>query len=343
MTGHAASIHDVEAILAELRRAVDNAAAGSDATPSIATLNLVAYVDDATHHDWVLERAARLIEKHPARFIVLDAAANDGGADVATEVRGNDGATVVSQRVDLAIGDAPAAIVHSLVHDLCVANTPTVLWWASARMDAATPLAAIADDVNALVVDSSGPGRGDHAVNDAVAFALAHPSVILRDLAYMRLAPWQDMIAQFFDDPALFEDLFSITGLEVDAGSDAEALYLAAWLASRLSWRVRDGATFLDRANRAVSFVVARRGDPRRVQRVRLHSEGSTYTAAVSDDEAVVCLSIDGENAREKWCVPLQSVDIMSLVERATTSFGRDQIFDTTLPTVAGLRGKAVQ
>ncbi len=61
-------------------------------------------------------------------------AANDGGADVATEVRGNDGATVVSQRVDLAIGDAPAAIVHSLVHDLCVANTPTVLWWrASAR------------------------------------------------------------------------------------------------------------------------------------------------------------------------------------------------------------------
>ena len=34
--------------------------------------------------------------------------------------------------------------------------------------------------------------------------------VSLRDLAWMRLHPWQDIIAHFFDDPALREELFSI-------------------------------------------------------------------------------------------------------------------------------------
>ena len=33
-----------------------------------------------------------------------------------------------------------------------------------------------------------------------VAFRREHPEVVMRDLAWMRLRPWQDMIAAFFDD-----------------------------------------------------------------------------------------------------------------------------------------------
>jgi len=64
----------------------------------------------------------------------------------------------------------------------------------------------------------------------------------LRDLAWMRLRPWQDMIANFFDDPALLGELFSIRRLHIASGSDSEAFYLAGWLASRLDWQ-RPAAT----------------------------------------------------------------------------------------------------
>jgi glucose-6-phosphate dehydrogenase assembly protein OpcA len=341
MTVHAASIRDVAAILGELRRS-GASASGEHASPSVATLNLIAYVDDATHRDWVLDRAARLADKHPSRMIVLDATKTDGGADVATTSRGSDQATIVSQRVDLAVGGVEAPVVRSVVHDLSLAHTHTVLWWASAAMDPATPLAALGELASAVVVDSSGPGRGEGAIGDAVAFMHAHPRAIVRDMAYLRLAPWQDMIAQFFDDPALFEDIFSIERLDVDAGSRAEALYLAGWLASRLSWDVRDARTFVSRTGRPIPFTLTQRGEPRRVLRVALTSADSTYTAEVSEDASVACLSIAGAKANREWCAPLQAVDIMSLVERATTAVGRDPIFDTTLPTVTALLASEV-
>ena len=85
-----------------------------------------------------------------------------------------------------------------------------------------------------MLLDSSGKVRGEEAIRELGEFLTRFPGVALQDLAFLRLAPWQDMIAQFFDDPALREDLFSLTALEIESGSAAEALYLAGWLGSRL-------------------------------------------------------------------------------------------------------------
>ena len=41
------------------------------------------------------------------------------------------------------------------------------------------------------------------------------------------------MIARFFDDPALREELYSLRSVRIVSGSDAEALYLGGWFASR--------------------------------------------------------------------------------------------------------------
>lgn len=336
MTVHAASVRDVAAILEELQRSRGAAVPGC-ASCGVATMNFVVYVDDAEHRPWVLERAVRISDKHPSRLIVLDATRDDAGADVSVAVREGSEATILSERLDLAVGGLDHPTIGGVTHDLCIADIPTVLWWTSSHVLDNQTLTALTDLATTLVVDSSGSARGGETIGELSAFRARYPGVALRDLAFMRLAPWQDMIAQFFDDPALFADVFSLTQLEVDAGSDAEALYLAGWLGSRLSWKACDVHTFCTRDGRMVPLVRRTRGDPRRVVRVTLISFDSTYSAELSDDERVVRLSVGGAKEKPQWYVPLQSIDNISLIERAMLSTGSDQIFETSLQTVGEL------
>lgn len=333
--GSGARVTDVRSIIVELRRSSAAAVEHEHALPSVATLNLVAYIDDPQYRPWVLERAAKMAEKHPSRLLILDGTRSDDTVEVTTSALRGGGMAVLSQRVDLAIGDALPRTVATLVHDLSIAGAHTVLWWSSADMSCDL-IEALVPMVDSIAIDSSGAQRGVEALRAAVTFVAKHPSATLCDLAYMRLAPWREMIAQFFDDPALYDDLFSLRRLEVAAGSDAETLYLAGWLGSRLSWRVRDRETFIAHDGTAIPFVQTKEGDRRRVARVVLASEDSTYTAALSDDNRVVCLSVTGAKAKPSSYTPLQSIDNMSLLERATLS-GCDRIFDTTLETVQAL------
>lgn len=337
MTSHAASVHDVAGIHAELHRARSGATPDGCASCGVATMNFIVYVDDPEHRSWVLERALRVADKHPSRLIVLDATVGDGGADVSASAREGSGTTVLSERIDCAVGGLDERAIAAIAFDLRIPDIPTVLWWGSSQLVGNDALAAIAEVTTTLVVDSSGGARGGAGIKELAAFRAGHPVVALRDLAFMRLAPWREMIAQFFDDPALFADVFSLTQLEIEAGSDAEALYLAAWLGSRLSWEACDPHTFCTRDGRMVPVVRRTRGEPRRVMRVALLSYDSTYAAEVTDDESVVRLSVGGDKEKRPWYVPLQSIDNISLIERAILSSGSDQIFETSLQTVGEL------
>ncbi len=151
----------------------------------------------------------------------------------------------------------------------------------------------------------------------------------MRDLAWLRLSPWQDMIANFFDDPALLGELFSIRKLHIATGSEAEALYLGGWLASRLGWQRQRRATRSPTAT-AIAFGFERRreGDIRRVQSVCLDSETSWYHGEVTEDAGVVRVWVEGEHAREPRLFPLQAIDNASLLERAVLETGADEVFE---------------
>lgn len=334
MNARAVPVTDVDAINAELYRVRRETPGCSEPSASAATVNLVVFVDDAAFRPWVRERAALVGAKHPSRVLILDATRADGCAEV--EALSADG-PCPSQRVDLAIGGLEPAHVRSLVHSLTVAGVPTVFWWTSSRVLASPALSAIAELASTVVVDSSGSVAGATTIGELAAFLERESGLVVRDLAYMRLLPWQDMIAQFFDDDALFEDLFSIRTLEIDAGSDAEALYIAGWLASRLSWVVTGPQSFRSRRGDAVALKRRTVGQPRRVRRVALTSADSTYSAELSDDDSVVCLSVAGAKQKPTRCAPLSSIDNASLIEKALLAGGRDQIFETSLRTVAAL------
>jgi glucose-6-phosphate dehydrogenase assembly protein OpcA len=337
METHVDSIADIGTVRERLR---ESRGATAVAAAQVATMNFVVFIDDPAHRAWVLERAAIVAEKHPSRLIVLDSTDATAGIDVSSKTRERGGATVVNERVAIGVNPLAHDAIVSLVQELAVPDIPTVLWWTGVKLLASRTFSGLAAMAATVVVDSSGRARDEETLRELCTFAERFPNVILHDLAFMRLMPWQDIIAQFFDDPTLREDLFSLVGLEIESGSEAEAIYLAGWLGSRLSWNVRTRGAFTDGRGTAIAFGTQAKGDRRRVQSVVLRAHTSAYRAEISsDDENVVCLSVSGAHEQRMGCVPLHDIENTTLIERAILENARDLIFDTSLETVRALLG----
>jgi glucose-6-phosphate dehydrogenase assembly protein OpcA len=301
------------------------------------TINLVVWIDDPARRDWILERAGMLAEKHPSFTLILDHTGVRGGDATVTTVARDAESTfsVRGERVDIDVSGAGAETIVGYVAGLCGRGLPTILWWSGMRDESRPIFEALLPQVQTLLFDSSGGARDEEAMRELVAFHKAHPEVELRDLAWMRLRPWQDMIANFFDDPALIGELFSIRRIHIESGSDSEAFYLASWLASRLGWAPTGHDAFTDRTGARIAFERKRIGDIRRVQSICLDSETSWYHGEVTDDPGVVRVWVEGEHAREHAreprLFPLQAIDNASLLERAVLETGADDVFETAL------------
>lgn len=333
-----ASVEHLDGILDELHRA--RVALGSGeigVAPTVATLNFIVFIDDPARRDWVRERAVRVSEKHPSRLILLDACDTSGGANVRISARQTTGSTVVSERVELAVGGLDAAAITSLTQELSVHDIPTVLWWTAMRILESRRFSALIRQTNHFLVDGSCCGCDEPTLRELLQFLKIYDGLSLHDLAWMRLAPWQDMIAQFFDEPELSDELTSITSLEIASGSSAEALYLAGWLASALSWTAEDPHTFRTNTGRRVTFTRVSEGELRRIVRVALSTADSRFIAELSADDHVVRLSVEGPKAKEPWFVPLQNVENTTLIERAILAGATDEMFITALQAARDL------
>jgi glucose-6-phosphate dehydrogenase-like protein OpcA len=304
------------------------------------TMNFVVWIDDLARREWILERTAMLSDKFPSLTIVLD---NTGECTEAVLTTGERSErvefTVQGERVQLDVSCCDAAAVFGYVAALCKTGVPTILWWSGMKDASRETFYALLPLVKTLLFDSSAAARDASAMEKLVAFHGEHPEVELRDLAWMRLRPWQDAIANFFDDPQLQAELYTIRRLFVASGSDSEALYLGAWLAGSLDWTPAGRDAFTDRAGGTVTFARRRAGDIRRVQSICLDSETSWYHGEVTEDPGVVSFWVEGDHERAPRFVPLPAIDNASLLERAVLEAQPDELFESVLHTAATLLG----
>jgi glucose-6-phosphate dehydrogenase assembly protein OpcA len=329
MNTDAIPVSDIEAIQAELTRH----------KPAMTTMNLVVWIDSDIQRDWVIERATRVSAKHPSRTIILESSPGRSGAFVRQSANGADADDGQNSRVEIGVAELSPIAACELATSLLAPDVPTVLWWSADSLNEDTAFRCFFDNADSAVVDSSLGVRDASTLDELSTFYEQHRSVALRDLAWMRLHPWQDIIAQFFDDPSLREELFSIYKLNIVSGSDAEALYLSGWLASRLGWNAVGHDAFTDRYGHRIRFEHERDGQPRRVHSIAITTTTSTYFGTVDkDDNTVVRVWVEGKNAREERIFPLQAVDNASLIEQAALEGGgTDEIFETALRMVATL------
>ena len=291
--------------------------------------------------DWIVERACRLADKHPSLTLILDHTGKRSGEATVSATARDDRpqSTTHGECVDIDVAAFDAATIVSYVAALCTTGVPNVLWWSGANVSTRPVFEALLPRAELLLVDSSGALRDESAVSRLIEFHQEHRDVAMRDLAWLRLRPWQDMVAAFFDDPALRDELFSIRRLHIASGSASEALYLGGWLASRLGWIAAGTDAFADRNGRPVAFVRERVGEIRRIQSICLDSETSWYHGEVTSDPHVVRVWSEGAHTHEPRLFPLRAVDNTSLLERAILERGTDELFEQTLRILATLLG----
>jgi glucose-6-phosphate dehydrogenase assembly protein OpcA len=210
------------------------------------TMNLVVV---ASRHvaDRYLPVVDEVVLSTPARAILValepDAATSVLEGDVSAVCGIGENASC-SERVRLFASGAVCARVGSAVEALLVPEIPTALVWL-ARVHVDDPVfSSLADDANRVVLDTEYTSLSSLLqLSRWARGASGRPNIA--DLAWTRLAPWQEMCARFFDDPKLVGHAKKIRKLVIRQASDSgaklgsEGALLLGWFATRLGWKMQ--------------------------------------------------------------------------------------------------------
>jgi len=264
-SGQAVDVQAVDAALQRLRQeAADGAPAeGTAHGTRTSVLTLVTYAFDGATAQRATQTIANLPEYHPSRSIVILADPSDdepvidarlsAHCHIAPGLEGQ----VCFEEIALTVKGRAARHLHSIVLPLLVPDLPVFGWWTGDLPDDSHLLDDALDTADRLIVDSTRFSETERSLA-RLARLMQSRGAALSDLGWARLNPWRQLIAQFFDEPRLRPYLDSLTDLDIGhaAGSSAQALLLAGWLADRLAWRPSGKQNHTYRARSAGGDVV---------------------------------------------------------------------------------------
>lgn len=283
-----------------------------NANVHVATMGLLVFVEEEPLAQWARERANLLAQRHASSIAMLDPTDS-------------------------------AEHMYALATSMLPPGVPRILLWVSSRTQSDERFLRLAPEMRTILLDSSRVRDDDAALRDLAAYVSAHPEdLAVHDLAYLRLVPWQEVVADFFDERAFVDDLFDLHHVTIASGSDAEGYYFLGWLASRLEWEPHGERAFRHRRRgaRTITYDIVREGQARRVSRITLESHGTRFQAALCNaDKGAVALEVTGAKRRPPRVAPLHDVDIASLLERAILHQQSEPVFREALAVAGKLLG----
>jgi glucose-6-phosphate dehydrogenase assembly protein OpcA len=281
----------------------------------VATMTLVVLFEDETIGELARDRIRMLASKHPSRVIVLDACRDQRVA----HVEANDWIEIGAKAGE------PEAL-RDWVCTLYIRNAPIVLLWIASGISEDPRFATLSELAETIVYNSSLIDTGHAALCELFEYVEQHPHLPFADVAYLRLAPWQECVAIFFDGKDA-DELHDVRRVEISCGSEPEGFYLLGWLASRLQWTPSSADALLDRGGKVVTFQMRLEGEPRRVRRIGLTTSSSQYVAEIDERGETILLNVSGSSQRGQRYRAIKNPGIAALLEHAILWSRNDRIF----------------
>ena len=221
-------------------------APGEPPKSRVCLMNLVVAVSSHEVADRYTTVVDEVTAALPSRAIIVALEADKPtrpleGVVSAVCTRGEEG-VVCSERIRLDASGSVCARVASAVEALLVPEIPTTLVWLGPVHVDDEAFTSMAESAHRVILDSEYTSAGsllelerwsrERAGEGRPAFA---------DLAWTRIAPWQDLCARFFDDPRT-EYAAAITRVTLHQASEtgarlgSEGALLLGWMATRLGW-----------------------------------------------------------------------------------------------------------
>jgi glucose-6-phosphate dehydrogenase assembly protein OpcA len=189
----------------------------------------------------------------------------DAVATVSYEEPENGAIGVMHEQVEIDMGPEHLEALQTIADPVLVSEIPTIAWSPHGHDEAVRALLPLID---VMLIDSDDSGEAAAAFERAQRLR-EHAYIV--DLAWLRTTPWRERLAAGFDLPQRMAGLREVSELEVrhQDRSNASALLLAGWMASRLGW-----AETPLRLERESLEGVAQRGDGEVTLAVRaMHQE----------------------------------------------------------------------
>ena len=229
--------------------------------------------------------------------------------------------------------------MHSVAQTLRLPEAPVVLLWIACGIGSDPRFTQmLGSEVELTVYNSSLLDDESAALCDLAEYVENHPHVRIADIAYLRLAPWQESVAVLFDGTAA-QELPDLRSVEITCGSKPEGYYLLGWLASRLRWTARSNGALTNRRSEPMEYEIRRDGEPRRVARIVLRSSRSEFVAEVDDQAETIRLSVTGSSKHPLRYRAVNNPGIAALVERAILWGHNDRIFADSLAAAGKILG----
>ncbi len=216
------------------------------------TLNLIVLAGTTEGAQAVHRTIAELTEYCPSRAAILVTDGPDVAGDDLTiraavheQPRGKTEQPIRYETITVMANRRRDASLVNIASTLLVPELPDFLWWhapslASSLFD---ELISISDR---LIVDTANLAQISRAFPLLARLGTgSRPATRLSDLAWARLTPWRQIVAQFFDPTDARACLETIDDIELEYGGEigrlpsgmTTGLLMVGWLASRLGWQ----------------------------------------------------------------------------------------------------------
>jgi glucose-6-phosphate dehydrogenase assembly protein OpcA len=182
----------------------------------------------------------------PARAILAslepDADGDDLDGNVTAVCWNTSGKKICSERIVLHARGGASARAASAIEAFLLPEIPTALVWLG-RVHVDDPVFQdLANDAHRILLDSEYTSISS-LIHVAAWARKQNFEVEVGDLAWTRLAPWQEMLARFFDDARHRALAERVTKVRLTQASEAgarlgpEPSLLLGWMATRLGWK----------------------------------------------------------------------------------------------------------
>jgi glucose-6-phosphate dehydrogenase assembly protein OpcA len=272
LSGRASSVAEIDALLAGMwtkatavvpsashpAAPFDVAAAAIDdrgeirvrARTSVLTLVVVAGRPEVEER--ALATIDQLAGRHPSRAIILAPSDPDGPArldarvSLACTIRQGGPTETCAERILLRAGGESARHLAGIVAPLLIHDLPAVIWWADDAPVGSPLFRELAESADQVLVDSAAFRDDGHERLAALAALIEAGSPAVRDVAWVRLAPWRELLAGLFDHPLLLPETGSARSVRIDVLRPGmtlrmpRAALLAGWLEHAFGWTLRE-------------------------------------------------------------------------------------------------------
>jgi glucose-6-phosphate dehydrogenase assembly protein OpcA len=292
----------------------------------VTTATLALFNDDRALFDEFAPAVRRFVAKHPADVLVLetgDAQRSDHSVERWSHL-------TIAQR-------SPEAAV-SLLREHTRHGIPLVLLWISARPVDDAHFTALAEAARAIVFDSARVPQCSRALPAVRLQAAALADRGLHDLAFLRIAPWQEAVAHLFDEPRHAAALQHPREMRIVSGSLADACYLAGWVCAQVGWQPDSATSARTASGDAVRITMERHESAASVRSFTLHGTACTVGASVHGHDArSVALCFDEAGTIVERHIAFRAPPTEAMIEHAVLAPRATPVFPRTVEAAAML------